>query len=88
MIAMATYRILYWQEIPSQVAASDDRDDVTLVMPDGFMERIDQLAAQRGLQSADDYLAQWRWTEDEEREGSAQEVAEAVRAELVSKADW
>jgi len=86
--AMATFRILYWQEIPSQVAASDDQDDVTVVLPDRFMERIDHLAAQRGLQSTDDYLAQWRWTEDEEREGSAQQVAEAVRAELESKADW
>jgi len=34
------------------------------------------------LQSADDYLAQWKWGEEEEREGSAHEVAEAVKAEL------
>jgi hypothetical protein len=85
---MATYRILYWQEIPSQIAASDDDDDVTVVMPDRFMERIDQLAAKRGLQSTDEYLAQWRWTEDEEREGSARQVAEVLRAELEAKADW
>ena len=85
---MATYRILYWQEIPSQIAASDDDDDVTVVMPDRFMERIDQLAAKRGLQGTDEYLAQWRWTEDEEREGSARQVAEALRAELEAKADW
>jgi hypothetical protein len=52
------------------------------------MERIDQLAAKRGLQSTDEYLAQWRWTEDEEREGSARQVAEALRAELEAKADW
>ena len=85
---MATYRILYWQEIPSQIAASDDEDDVTVVMPDRFMERIDQLAAKRGLQGTDEYLAQWRWTEDEEREGSARQVAEVLRAELEAKADW
>lgn len=85
---MATFRILYWQEVPSQVAASDDQDDVTLEMPPKFMERIDQLAARRGLQSADDYLAQWRWSEDEERNGSAREVAEAIRAELEAQADW
>jgi hypothetical protein len=85
---MATFRVLYWQEIPSQVAASDEQDDVTLVMPERFMERIDQLAAKRGLQGSDEYLAQWRWTKDEEREGSARDVAEAIRAELESKADW
>ena len=85
---MATYRVLYWQEVPSQIAATDDREDVTVVMPDRFMERIDQLAARRGLQAADDYLAQWRWSEDEEREGSAEAVAQAVRAELEAQADW
>ena len=85
---MATYRILYWQEIPSQIAASDDEDDVTVLMPDRFMERIDQLAARRGLQATDEYLAQWRWTHDEERDGSARQVADAVRAELEAKADW
>jgi hypothetical protein len=87
-MAMATYRVLYWQEVPSQIAATDDQEDVTVVMPGRFMERIDQLAARRGLQAADDYLAQWRWSEDEEREGSAEAVAQAVRAELEAQADW
>jgi hypothetical protein len=85
---MATYKILYWQEVPSQVKTEDDRDDVTLQMPPKFMEHIDHLAAQRGLQEADDYLAQWQWSDEEEREGTAREVAEAVVAELESKADW
>jgi hypothetical protein len=52
------------------------------------MERIDIMAAKRGLQGADDYLAQWQWSEEEERAGSAAEVAEAVKAELESKAGW
>jgi hypothetical protein len=85
---VATYKILYWQEIPTQIKAEDDADDVTLPLDAKFMERIDILAAKRGLQADDDYLAQWKWTEEEEREGSAQEVAEAVKAELESKADW
>ena len=85
---MATYKILYWQEIPAQIKAEDDADDVTLELPAKFMERIDRLAAQRGLQASDDYLAQWRWSEEEEREGSAREVAESVRAELEAQATW
>ena len=72
-----TYKILYWQEVPSQIKAEDERDEVTLALPDRFMERIDQLAARRGLQNADDYLAQWQWSE-----------AQAVRAELEAEADW
>jgi hypothetical protein len=70
------------------VKTEDDRDDVTLQMPPKFMERIDRLATQRGLQQADDYLAQWQWSDEEERVGTAREVAEAVVAELESKADW
>jgi len=82
---MTTYKILYWQEIPTQIKAEDEMDDVTVMLDDKFMQQVDILAAKRGLQSADDYLAQWKWTEEEDREGSAQEVAEAVKAELEAK---
>jgi hypothetical protein len=85
---MASYRVLFWQEVPSQIKAEDDADDVTLPFPDRFQERIDRLAAERGLGGADDYLAQWHWSDDEERDGTAQEVAEAVRDELIAKAGW
>ena len=85
---MATYKVLYWQEIPSQIKAEDDMDDVTVQMPDSFQERIDLMAARRGLQDADSYLAQWKWSEEGDREGSAEAVADAVKAELEAKADW
>jgi len=85
---VATYSILYWQEIPSQIKAEDDLDDVNLPLDPRFLERIDQLAAQRGLQSTDDYLAQWRWSEPQQREGSAEEVAHAVKRELENAAGW
>ena len=84
---MAIYKILYWQEIPTQIKVEDDEDDLTVMLDDRFMKLIDILAAKRGLQSADDYLAQWKWSEEEEREGPAQQVAEALKAELESK-DW
>ncbi len=85
---MATYRILYWQEVPSQIRAEDENGDVNVPLPPKFMVRIDALAAARGLEGSDDYLAQWRWSDDEEREGSAQEVAEAICRELDARADW
>jgi len=85
---VATYTILYWQEVPSQIKAEDELDDVTLPMDPRFMERIDRLAAARGLQSTDDYLAQWRWSEPQQREGTAAEVAAAVKLELERAADW
>ncbi|HEY6448193.1 MAG TPA: virulence factor [Acidobacteriaceae bacterium] len=82
---MATYKILCWQEIPTQIRAEDDSDDVTVSLDPRFMEHIDLLAAKRGLQSADDYLAQWKWSDEAQRPGSAPEVAEAVKAELEAK---
>ena len=82
---MAVYKILYWQEIPTQIKAEDDEDDVTLMLDGKFMEYIDILAAKRGLQASDDYLAQWKWTEEAERAGSARDVAEALKAELEAK---
>ena len=85
---MATYTILYWQEIPSQIKAEDDLDDVTLPLDPRFLERIDRLAVQRGLQGTDDYLGQWRWSDPQEREGTAEEVAQALKRELEAAADW
>ena len=85
---MATYKILYWQEIHSQIKVEDESDDVTLPLDPRFMERIDQLAAQRGLQGADDYLAQWKWSDEQERDGSAEDVARAIKAELEADAGW
>jgi hypothetical protein len=82
---MATYKILYWQEIPSQIKADDGIDEITVQMPPRFMERIDLLALQRGLHDSDDYLAQWNWGTEEEREGDAAEVAESVKAELEAR---
>ena len=82
---MATYKILYWQEIPSQIKADDGADEVSLAMPARFMQRIDDLALRRGLHGTDDYLEQWNWSEEQEREGTAAEVAEAVMAELEAK---
>ena len=85
---MAIYKILYWQEVPSQIKAEDGEDEVTVPLSHKFLVRIDQLAMERGLDSADDYLAQWRWSEEQELPGAAREVAEAVAAELESGARW
>ena len=85
MNQMATYKILYWQEVPTQVKVDDGIDDVTVQLDGRFMEHIDRLAAMRGLQDADDYLAQWKWSDEQEREGTAEEVAEALKTELEAK---
>jgi hypothetical protein len=82
---VAIYKVLYWQEIPTQIKAEDDVEDVTVMLDGRFMEQVDILAAKRGLQGADAYLAQWKWSEEEERPGSAREVAEKLKVELEAK---
>jgi hypothetical protein len=82
---MANYKILYWQEIPTQIKAEDDEDEITLPLDPRFLELIDVLAAKRGLQQSDSYLAQWKWGEEQERPGSAHDVAHNLKAELESQ---
>ena len=79
---MASHQILYWQDLPSQVKAWDDFDEVKVELSARFAARIDQAAQLQGLTATDDYLAQCRWGETAEREGTAADVAEAVRREL------
>jgi hypothetical protein len=82
---VALYKILYWQDIPSQVKAWDDFDEVSLELSSKFVALIDQAAQTQGLTGTDDYLAQWNWGDELERDGEAQEVAEAIRKELEAK---
>jgi 5-methyltetrahydrofolate--homocysteine methyltransferase len=85
----STYRVLCWQEIPSQVKAEDDAGhEVSIELSPRFAERIDAIAQKRGYTNSDDYLAQWKWSDEQERNGSADEVAAAVKAELEAKANW
>jgi 5-methyltetrahydrofolate--homocysteine methyltransferase len=80
--ARSKYQILYWQDLPSQVKAWDDFDEIKVDLPSRFAERIDASAQKQGLIQADSYMAQLRWSETAERPGVPQEVAEAVKAEL------
>jgi hypothetical protein len=82
---MALFQILHWQDIPSQIKAWDDFDEVKVELPQRFAARIDHAAEAKGLTKADDYLNQWKWTEPEERDGTPEEVAAAVKAELETK---
>ena len=84
----STCRVLYWQEMPAQVRATDDvGNEVTLELAPRFAARIDLLANKRGLTAGDAYMEQWKWSEDMERDGSASDTAAAVRAELEAQAD-
>ncbi|MEX1275622.1 MAG: virulence factor [Bacteroidota bacterium] len=79
---MATYQILLWRDIPSQVKVWDDFEEVNLDLGPRFIARIDQAAQSEGLTGTDEYLGQWAWSEEREREGTAGKVAQALVKEL------
>ena len=69
VLTVARYKILYWKDIPTQIKVEDELDETTVMLDDRFMKLVDAEAMKQGLHDSDDFLAAWRWSEEEEREG-------------------
>ena len=80
--AKSTYQILYWQDLPSEIKAWDDFEEIKVSLPALFADRIDVQAQRRGFTKGDDYIAQLRWGDEIQRSGAPADVAAAVKAEL------
>lgn len=88
---MAKYQVLYWYDIPIQIKAKDDAGRHSKELPPRFQRAIDKAAMAADLTGTDAYLDGFRWSKARERDGSAEEVVEAVAADLVDeydKIDW
>ena len=79
---MTSYRVIYWKHIPTMVIASDDDGKARASLPPRFQAAVDAYAMAEGSSDDDSYSAGWHKGPWVEREGSAQEVADAVAAEL------
>ena len=80
---MVKYQILYWKHVPSQVKVLEEgKRPISRQMPATFQAEINRIAMAEGLAGTDDYLSQWHWTPQMEREGSAEDVADALIREL------
>lgn len=85
---MARYRVLRWRDIPAQVKVRDDDGRrVSRPLPDRFQQEIDRVATREGATESDAYLAEWAWSDEEERPGGAEEVADRLVAELAAQWD-
>lgn len=82
---MATYQILYWQEIPSLVDARGDGEVKKIQLSDKFQALIDEAAMRRKIAGTDGYLEEWNKGKKQERDGSAEEVAASVAEELETR---
>lgn len=84
---MSKYSILYWQEIPSVVEATDGSATHKEQLSSRFQELIDLIAMKRGLAGTDAYLEGFNRGAPVDREGTPQEVAQTVRDELEAQYD-
>ncbi len=84
---MARYRILSWRDIPAQVKVFEEgRRPLSVTLSERWQQEIDRVAMRDGLVGTDDYLSQWEWSQDAERDGSAEDVLDALVTEL--EASW
>jgi Virulence factor len=84
---MARYRVLSWRDIPAQVKVFEEgRRPLSATLSERWQQEIDRVAMRDGLVGTDDYLSQWEWSPDAERDGSAEDVLEALVVEL--EASW
>ncbi|MEJ2486485.1 MAG: virulence factor [Anaerolineales bacterium] len=79
---MAKYKVLYWYDIPLQVRAEEKDGRVNRQLPERFQLAVDEVAMAAKMISDDNYTAGFQWKSAQEKEGSANDVAEAVIAEL------
>jgi hypothetical protein len=81
---LASYQVMFWKHIPSQVKAWADGAEAKRMMPDRFQVAIDAFAMKDGSTDMDAYLDGWHWGPVEERPGTPEEVLNAVIQELDS----
>jgi len=79
---MARYRIFYWKHIPSSFTVEGDGRTVKKQLSQKIQNAIDAYAMAVGLIDTDEYSAQYKRGQWIEREGSPEEVAEALLSEL------
>jgi len=79
---MAKYRIMYWKHIPQSFSVEGDGRTVKKQLSQKVQNKIDAYAMAEGLTSTSDYAAQYKRGEWIERNGSPEEVAEALLSQL------
>lgn len=84
---MAKVTILYWQNIPSLVEASDGAGAHKRQLSQRFQELIDLVAMKKRLGGSDAYLEQWRKGRPEMRSGSASDAVAAAAQEIEARYD-
>ena len=59
-----TLTVIWWRDIPAQVVAKDGRRASKVVLHPRFQVAIDKAAVKAGKRAMDDYIAEWRKTQE------------------------
>jgi hypothetical protein len=81
---MASYQVMFWKHIPSQVMAWEGEVKAKRMLPDYFQAAIDAFAMKDGSTEMDAYLEGWHRGAVEERDGTPEEVIDALVQELTA----
>jgi hypothetical protein len=76
------YQIISWRDIPAQVKVKAGRQRAGKPLSQRFTASIDEAAMRAGKTESDDYMAEWRTSDWQEREGNLEEIADALVSEL------
>jgi len=82
---MAKYRITYWKHIPTSFMVEGDGHTIKKQLSQKIQNAIDAYAMATGLTSTEEYAKQYKRGDWTEREGTPEEVAEALLSELEAK---
>ena len=79
---MTEYRVIYWKHIPTVVIARDGGKQVRCSLPPRFQAAVDAQAMADGNTADASYSAAFRKSDWTMREGTPDDVAKQVAAEL------
>jgi hypothetical protein len=81
---MASYQVMFWKHIPSQVMAWEGEDKAKRMLPDYFQAAIDAYAMKDGSTDMDAYLEGWHRGPVQVRDGTPEAVIDALVQELTA----
>ena len=79
---MAKYRVMYWRDIPQSFTVEGDGRTVKRELSQKIQNKIDAYAMVIGATSTSDYAREYKRGAWIERDGSPEEVTDALLAEL------
>ena len=83
---MAKYRVMYWKDIPQSFTVEGDGKKVKKELSQKVQNKIDAYAMAIGATSTSDYAKEYKRGQWIEREGTPEELAEQLLAELEAEA--